>query len=301
MKIGSLCSGYGGLDLAVEQLTDAKTVWFSEFNSEAAKIYSTHYNVPNLGDLTKIDWTQVEPVDIITGGYPCQPFSHAGNRKGQNDSRHLFPYIKNAISTLRPSLVCLENVRGHLSLGFDSVLQDLTEIGYDALWTLARASAIGAPHRRERLFIIAFPNANTRGERLQESDTPRSSSVQGRQLTENLISTTNTLNGKLQRIWKMPELGFRHNPRHNLPTMQDWGRYTTTIKRWEHLTRLAPSPLENGKLSPLFVEWLMGLPEGWVTDVNISRTQQLKALGNGVVPQQAFQAYKHLLGVLNEY
>lgn len=292
MKIGSLCSGYGGLDLAIEALTGGETIWFSEFNKHAAKIYKSHWDLPNLGDLTKVDWTQVEPVDILTGGYPCQPFSTAGKREGTNDKRHIFPYIKEAIRTLQPKFVFLENVRGHLTLGFDSVLADLTEIGYDCVWTLARASAVGAPHRRERLFIIAI---NAEWNRQQKNDSNEFQLQPRQDFAKGLVSTSNALDDKFARIREMQKLGRRHNTRSDLPILQDWGRYTPAIKGWEQLTRPAPQPIVDDKLSPAFVEWMMGLPQGWVTNVEISRSQQMTALGNGVVPQQAYVAYKHLL------
>jgi DNA (cytosine-5)-methyltransferase 1 len=259
MKIGSLCSGYGGLDLAVEALTGAETIWFSEYNKHAAKIYESHWDLPNIGDLTKVDWTQVEPIDILTGGYPCQPFSTAGKREGQNDPRHIFPYIKEAIRTLQPKFVFLENVRGHISLGFDSVLQDLAEIGYDAIWTLARASSVGAPHRRERLFIVAF---NSTINRLQKNDDDWGNATERPQHSKRFVPTSNALNNKFARIREMQELGSRHNSRSDLRIMQDWGRYTSTIKRWEELTRPVPEPITENKLSPAFVEWMMGLPAG---------------------------------------
>jgi DNA (cytosine-5)-methyltransferase 1 len=291
MKIGSLCSGYGGLDLAVETLTGAETVWFSEFNKYAAKIYESHWDLPNIGDLTKVDWTQVEPIDILTGGYPCQPFSTAGKREGTNDKRHIFPYIKEAIRVLRPKLVFLENVRGHLTLGFDSVLEDLAEIGYDCIWTLARASSVGAPHRRERLFIIAFNSASNRQ---QTNDTTFVKIKSGQNFAERLVPTANAELSNWARNWAMQKLGRRLEPCSNLQEMQ-WKQYAKAINAWEQLTRPAPTPLQDEKLSPAFVEWMMGLPEGWVTNVEISRSQQMQALGNGVVPQQAYAAYKHLL------
>jgi DNA (cytosine-5)-methyltransferase 1 len=160
MKIGSLCTGYGGLDLAVEEHFGAETVWVSEYDKHASQIIDKRFpGVPNLGDLTKIDWSEVEPVDIITAGYPCQPFSNAGNRKGTDDPRHLFPFILEAIRHLRPRYAIFENVRGHLSLGFDSVLASLASIGYDAKWSIVRASEVGATHQRARLYIVAYPNS----------------------------------------------------------------------------------------------------------------------------------------------
>lgn len=319
MKIGSLCSGYGGLDLAVEALMGAETIWHSEFDKHANKVYETHWDNPNLGDLTLIDWNNVPKIDILTGGYPCQPFSMAGKRQGTNDKRHIFPYIANAIRTLQPRWVFLENVRGHLTLGFDTVLQTLTEIGYDAKWTLARASDVGGCHRRERLFIIAEPihTNNTRSPNLGSQEGQRQSllepcslgssstdtcceRLQGNQWIQGQpcsCSATNTIHNQQPRDRTMSQLGGGHNTRSNVPVVQQWGRYETAIQRWEQITRPAPEPLLEGKLSAIFVEWMMGLPQGWVTNVELSRTQQLKILGNGVVPQQAYYAYSKLLEI----
>jgi DNA (cytosine-5)-methyltransferase 1 len=159
MKIGSLCTGYGGLDLAVEEHFNAKTIWCAEYDKHASKIIEQRFDIPNYKDLTTIDWNELEPVDIITAGYPCQPFSQAGKRKGTEDDRHLFPYILEAVRHFRPKYAIFENVRGHLNLGFDSVLAALASIGYDAEWSLVRASEVGAPHQRARLFIVAYPNS----------------------------------------------------------------------------------------------------------------------------------------------
>ena len=158
MKIGSLCTGYGGLDLAVEEHFGAKTIWCAEYDKHASKIIEKRFpGIPNYQDIKQIDWSQVEPVDIITAGYPCQPFSHAGQRKGEDDPRHLWPNILEAVCYLRPRYAIFENVRGHLSLGFDSVLRDIASVGYDAKWSLIRAAEVGAPHQRARLFIVANP------------------------------------------------------------------------------------------------------------------------------------------------
>jgi len=158
MKIGSLCTGYGGLDMAVEAYFDAEMVWCAENDKYATALIEQRFNKPNLGDIKQIDWDTVEPIDILTAGYPCQPFSTAGQRKGINDQRHIWPYIKEAIRILRPNIIVLENVRGHLTLGFSQVLADLTKIGYDTRWQIIRASDVGAPYQRVTPGLAAIVN-----------------------------------------------------------------------------------------------------------------------------------------------
>ena len=157
MRIGSLFSGAGGLDRAVESVFGAELAWFSEIDPAASKVLAYRFpGVPNLGSVTEIDWAAVEPVDIVCGGWPCQPFSLAGKRKGINDERALWPHVAGAIRVLRPRFVVLENVSAVLTAGeFDRVAADLASCGYGIRWTCARASDVGAPHRRERLFVVA--------------------------------------------------------------------------------------------------------------------------------------------------
>jgi len=343
VKLGSLCTGFGGLDMAVEAYFGAETVWVSEIDKPASQLIKARINKPNLGNLKIIDWANVEPIDIITAGYPCQPFSHAGNRKGADDERHLWPYIKTAISILRPRFVILENVRGHFGLGFADVLSDLTHIGYNARWTLVRASDVGAPHRRERLFIVAYPDGKglqrSSGSRygfnqnavehshtdscgcalvgnnsgtLRHQGQPQS---QPNQLVEEIITDSNgvsynharradrNLSDKASKIIDgsdRPEYGGGGEIVSNTNDSGRFGAMSRPSKRYDscsemHL-QIVPPALDQGKLNPVFVEYMMGLPKGWVTDVGLSRTQQLKILGNGVVPQQAYYALQLLLG-----
>ena len=157
MKVGSLFSGIGGLDLGLER-AGMDVIWQSEIDPYACKVLEKHWpTVPNLGNIKEIDWSQVERPDVICGGYPCQPFSQAGNRQGEGDARHLWPWVRTCIAELRPRYAVLENVRGHLSLGFGTVLGDLASIGYDTEWQVIPAASIGAPHRRDRVFIVAYP------------------------------------------------------------------------------------------------------------------------------------------------
>ena len=285
LKIGSLCTGYGGLDLAVEAHFDATTVWCAEFDKYASQVIEQRFNIPNHKDIKSIDWSSLEPIDILTAGYPCQPFSHAGYRKGTEDERHLFPYILEAISILRPRLVILENVKGHLSLGLKEVLQGLAVTGYDARWQVVRASDVGAPHRRERVFILAQPT-NTDGVRLPLGQISGNEVWhQGQPQSEpssmgaTIIDTISELKSPVEGVQRM-------------------GRKFTS-RRDMHL-QTPPTPLDqDDKLNALFVEYMMGLPKGWVTDTGLSRAQQLKMLGNGVVPQQAEYALEILTAVDN--
>ena len=283
LKIGSLCTGYGGLDLAVEAHFQAKTVWCAEFDKYASQVIATHFDMPNYGDIKAINWAEVEPIDILTAGYPCQPFSHAGYRKGTDDARHIFPYILEAISILRPQWVILENVRGHLSLGLKDVLQGLAEQGYNAKWEIVRASDVGAPHQRARLFIIAYTDSNARTQPRRDD---RSISSQGKEI----------LNGSDRQVNGSSNKNDSYTDNEYKPydgQVQGLGRRFTS-RREMHL-QSAPNALDqDGKLNAEFVEYMMGLPVGWITNTGLSRAQQLKILGNGVVPQQAEYAIELL-------
>ena len=281
MKIGSLCTGYGGLDMAVEAFFNAEIVWCAENDKYASKLIEQRFNKPNLGDIKRIDWDTVEPIDILTAGYPCQPFSNAGQRKGTDDERHIWPHIIKAISILRPKFIILENVRGHLSLGFKEVLSDLAENGYDAKWRVVRASEVGAPHQRARLFIIAYSN----GEGLQRSR------WQERRFGSQFAADTNSdaceKSRRADREISATDRGLQLG--------QDIGQARSKYRFSRSMEReTIPNALDQGKLNAKFVEYMMGLPGGWVTDLDLSRTQQLKMLGNGVVPQQAYYALELL-------
>lgn len=306
MKVGSLFTGYGGLDTAI----GGELAWYAEIDKAACEVLANRYpGVPNLGDITKIDWTQVEPVDVLTGGYPCQPFSHAGLRKGKNDDRHLWPHVRDAIHTLRPEYSILENVSGHLTLGFANVLSDLATIGFDAEWGTFRASSVGAPHQRKRLFIIAYP---TRGVGGTGSGWGVSESERATRLAAHFSNTTpNThSDGHGEQLHAGTMAGVegqatgstqqRERSRGESHPGSDWGKYTPVIRQWESVVnRAVPAPTvlhkDRQRLNPVFVEWMMGLDEGHVTGHGLSAAQELKMLGNGVVPQQARAAVAQLM------
>jgi DNA (cytosine-5)-methyltransferase 1 len=293
VKIGSLCSGYGGLDMAVEAYFNAETVWMCDNDKYASIVIKERWGLPNLGNLKEVDWKTVEPIDILTAGYPCQPFSQAGQRKGVNDERHIWPNIKQIISQLRPNIVILENVRGHLSLGFKEVLKDLTEIGYDAQWSIVRASDVGAPHQRARLFVIAYPidyrQSQGNGLRSQQAFPQSTNNGCIANANSNAYEESQRVNLRLQTKGRRLEDG------QNKGKARDEHRFSLQMDRQE-----VPNALDQGRLSAKFVEYMMGLPTGWVTDCQLSNNNQLKLLGNGVVPQQAYEAIRTLMSIVND-
>lgn len=185
--IGSLFSGYGGLDLGVQMaLGSGELAWVSDIEPGPKAILKHHHpNVENLGDVTQVDWAHVEPVDVIAGGSPCQDLSVAGVRAGMKPGTRsgLWESMFNAVRTIRPHLVVWENVLGALSANAFSlmeqregrlgngagrpvlralgrVLGDLASIGYDTQWASLRASDVGACHRRARVFVVGFPQGD---------------------------------------------------------------------------------------------------------------------------------------------
>jgi len=187
LRVGSLFSGYGGLDLAVLNIfEDAELVWHCEWEDAPSRILDAHWpGVPNFKDVTKVDFTAVPAIDILTGGFPCQDLSLAGKRAGLAEGTRSglwFEFVR-AIEELQPKLVVIENVRGILSAkasngmeydtetldgwglsggqpvftAIQAVLGSLADLGYDAKWCGVRAADAGAPHNRFRVFIIAYP------------------------------------------------------------------------------------------------------------------------------------------------
>ena len=158
LRSGSLCTGYGGLDLAVMAVLGARLAWCAESDRHAAAVLAARYpGVPNLGDITTLDWAAVPPVDLITAGWPCQDISLAGQGAGikKGTRSGLWLHIVGCLRQLRPDFAYLENVAALRTRGLARVLADLAEIGYDTQWATLRACDTGAPHRRARLFLLA--------------------------------------------------------------------------------------------------------------------------------------------------
>ena len=159
----SLCAGYGGIDLGLKRaIRGIRTIAFSEIEAFAcanlvAKMESGLLDpAPIWTDVKTFPWGSFSgKVHILSGGYPCQPFSSAGKRLGSEDPRHLWPFIAAGIDRMQPALCFFENVEGHITLGLRDVLNDLGELGYRTTWGIFSAAEVGAPHQRKRVFILA--------------------------------------------------------------------------------------------------------------------------------------------------
>jgi DNA (cytosine-5)-methyltransferase 1 len=157
LNVGSLFSGIGGIELGFEK-AGFETVWFIECERYAKEIIKKHWrNAIVYDDVTKVDWRTIQRVDILTGGFPCQDISFAGKGVGISGSRSsLWKYYCESIRVLRPKYAFIENVSAIRGRGLNVVLGDLASLGYDAEWHCLPTSAVGAPHQRDRLFVIAY-------------------------------------------------------------------------------------------------------------------------------------------------
>lgn len=169
MNVLSLCSGIGGFELGLER-AGMTVVGQVEIDRFCASVLKKHWpEVPKHDDIrTAINWWESQPrprVDVVCAGYPCQPFSTAGKMLADQDPRHLWPAVAAVLRALRPDYAVLENVPAHLGLGFDRVLADLADLGFDAEWSIVHAAAVGAPHRRPRLCVLAYTHQSELGRR----------------------------------------------------------------------------------------------------------------------------------------
>jgi site-specific DNA-cytosine methylase len=266
LRMLSVCSGIGGLDLGVSRAIRTRVVGYCERDSFAASCLLARMEESSLdpaplwcGDLRDMDpGPFAGEVDLYTGGYPCSPFSHSGSRRGEADERHLWPIIRDHLRVIRPPFAFFENVRGHLSLGFEQVLCDLAADGYDVRWTTLRASeAAGAPHLRERLFFLCCHLGNANGPGLEG---------RGKSFDEGADERATWPPG--------PEDDWTDVPAWLLPAIE---KHDTTTSPQSVLRRVAD-----------------GTSESLVGAAQLFRADKLRALGNSVVPAQAEAAFRFL-------
>jgi DNA (cytosine-5)-methyltransferase 1 len=284
---GSLCTGYGGLDMALP----GQLAWVSETNLAACRVLEReHPETPNLGDFTTHTWTAADRVDLLTAGFPCQPVSSSGSQLAEADPRFLWPSVHRAIVAIQPGEVLLENVENLARLRrgaiLHGILADLTRAGYQARWTVLGACTVGAPHCRHRWFLRAVP-----GDAPHEYVYSPCGGQRGKGLLLPTPLASDAEGGAGDR---------GGNGGENLKTVitrldSSYGTYGPAVRRWESIIgRPAPVPSVIGKLggvrlNPELPEWMMGLPAGHVTK-DMTASQARRLAGNGVVPRQALAA-----------
>ena len=276
----SFCSGYGGIERGLDLAgVEHRVIAYVEIEAFAianlvnkmedgiippAPIYTDIKTFPSHLFRGK--------VSIITGGYPCQPFSKAGNRLGEEDPRHLWPYIRKHIETIRPYRVFFENVEGHISLGLSSVLSDLEEDGYRSAWGIFSAVEVGAPHQRKRVFIMADSDGSGQQAQRNKPWTERQSQA---------ISKPSQLDREFSNSF---DKGLERHTGHGAQCY-DEGRHGAKEER-----PIGQSSIRNRESS----QWAPEPRVGRVVDGCADRVDRIRLLGNGVVPQTAAEAWKVL-------
>ena len=269
-----LCSGIGGFSLGFEWAGLSQPILFCDTEKWCREILHQHWpEVPITTDVKELanEPDTIPDCDILTAGYPCQPFSLTGKRKGTEDDRHIWPYIRKIVAHKRPSWVVFENVYGHISLGLDEVLSDLEHEGYTTRTFIVPAAGVDAPHKRNRVWIIgrsrdvADTDSLNRGS-VQEPRQRQQESAEFGQSTCNSSSHVANASSEGPQGWlrrgtdteRQSVDGYSgcSSPIHRQPT-QDWWATEPSVGRVAH-----------------------GIPR---------RMDRLKGLGNAIVPQIAMQ------------
>jgi DNA (cytosine-5)-methyltransferase 1 len=295
-----LCAGYGGIELGLKRaIPNLRSIALCEVEAFAianlvAKMESGQLDpAPIWPNLKTFPWESFcGCVDILTGGYPCQPFSAAGKRLGGEDPRHLWPYIADGIRLLRPRCCFFENVEGHISLGLSDVIEDLAGMGYRTTWGIFSASEVGAPHQRKRVFIMAVASG-FRGAAGLSGPLPRhegqsgESDDGGHQVMAD--ASSQGLQGcRRERGYgeggsEIQTGGSRCSAWPSRPGEQQYG--------WEPPRIYQTQPPLGGDVDGS----AGGMDYAELCVAGDNRTDELRLLGNGVVPATAELAYRTLM------
>lgn len=269
LTVGSLFSGIGGLDLGLER-AGMEIKWQVENDDFCRRVLAKHWpNVPCYGDIRDVRGADIEPVDVICGGFPCQPTSHAGRRRGEDDDRWLWPEMLRLIREVKPAYVVGENVFGLVThnegLLLASVIADLEDAGYEvAPPVVFPACAVGAVHRRDRVWVVAHAGHHGRStEQGQQQEERPNVSLRGSEVTTDAASKRLEEQGWLRNGSDQETQGHREA---DTDSDGGWWEFEPPVGRVVH-----------------------GLP---------GRVERIKALGNAVVPQAAELIGRHIQAVL---
>jgi DNA (cytosine-5)-methyltransferase 1 len=279
MTHGSLFSGIGGFDLAAEWM-GWENVFHCEWNPFGQKILKHYWpNAISYEDITQTDFTVHRGrIDVLTGGFPCQPFSTAGKRKGKEDDRYLWPEMLRAIREIQPGWVVGENVYGIINQGgglvFEEVCAQMENEGYEVMPFLLPACAVNAPHRRDRIWFIAYSNSirdSRYGDKLGEPEKGRQRSSADAQNSFNTSTNSSSQRQQRQRGAKQSSHSAKASDLEKYRAFDDGG--------W-----LYESPVCSGN------DGLSSRLDG-ITFRKWSK-ESIKGAGNAIVPQVAFEIFK---------
>ena len=275
ITVGELFAGIGGIGLGLEMTGGFEVKWQVERDEYASKVLAKHWpDVVRWDDVVTFppDNSDEWDVDLICGGFPCQDISNAGRRQGLDGERSgLFYEVVRIAQRLRPKYLLLENVSALLVRGFGDVLRELASLGYDAEWHCIPAAAVGAPHRRDRVFIVAYSDSHDRWNGSSSEPQKRDSRLE--------------LGGSSKR---QPE----QKTNTNLADSHSIGRKRFTeepVSRFQGLSGKLTRSREN-----LRTIWAVEPDVGRVADGVAHRMDRLRAIGNGQVPQVAAFAFQAL-------
>ena len=324
MRHGSLFSGIGGFDLAAEWM-GWENVFHCEWNEFGQKVLKYYWpNAISYGDITKTDFTiHRGQIDILTGGFPCQPYSTAGKRLGKEDDRHLWPEMLRAIREIAPRYIVGENVRGLISwnggMVFDEVQTDLETCGYEVIPLVLPACAVNAPHRRDRVWFVAYTSGsgvsvdNTRvvhnGESNRNGEIWRETVEQGwpESISKKRISA-NPNSGRVSGLRnEHDEFSKNRQRRQNNEKAihNDFMHTDSSSKSREHIGQEREGQFNRSNSRTRISDW-SNFPTQFpicIGDDGISsrldgitfrkwRNESIKAGGNAIVPQLALQIFK---------
>lgn len=285
MKHGSLFSGIGGFDLAAEWM-GWENVFHCEWMEFPRKVLDYHFpNADSHIDICKTDFFKyANKIDILTGGFPCQPFSMAGKRKGTNDERYLWGEMLRAIQEIKPKFVIAENVFGITNIDgglvFEQVCLDLENEGYEVQPFIIPAAAKNAPHRRDRVWFIAYSNGATK-EYNSGTNNRTTKEIRGHETSN--VSREFCSNGNAPNTYCIRQKSRHYSNKRNISKTHRFKQFNGTASWQEFPTQ---SPICGGD---------DGLPTK-LDGITFSkwRAESIKGYGNAIVPQVAFEIFKQL-------
>ena len=264
LRVLDLFSGIGGFSLGLEATGGFETVAFCEQDMYCQRVLAKHWpGVPCHSDIKELTGDAIGPVDVVCGGYPCQPFSVAGQRAGAEDDRHLWPEMYRLVDEIRPAWVIGENVAGHISMGIDDVLSDLEGIGYAWRPFVIPACAVDAHHRRDRVWIVAHAASDLRRTPRHERPKPLDWGSATLADAENMHGDGGEFHGE-------------HTEREISEPRNDSGADAVADAGGSGLSITARGE---------WTTWLAEPGVGRVAHGVSNRVDRLRALGNAVVPQ----------------